>query len=373
MTAPSTTTSTDVARLLDLPASVQYANSAELQAILDAETARFKAAVALSYADASDALVEDIRVRYSGKKSPLQDLLKSLKNLPPDERKGAGAQINALKALIEEKLEAFVRGHRSHAESARLAAERDDITLPLPDLNIGSRHPVAIAMRELIDPLRRMGFSVIDGPELEKDFYNFEALNIPKEHPAREMQDTFFLASEWVLRTQTSSVQAHAMLERTLPLKIVSAGYTYRNEFDMTHVPTFRQFECLVVDKGITLAHMRHTLDAFFSEVFGRTVKLRLRSSYFPFTEPSAEIDIECQQCFGSGCRSCKNTGWLEMGGCGLVNRNVLRKCGIDPAVYSGFAFGMGIDRIAMSKFAVSDLRAMYEGDVPFSKEFQLV
>lgn len=358
---------------LTLPTSIQYANLAELVDLLTAESSRFKMAVSHSYDALSAEAVEEVRVRFAGRRSPLQDLLKSLKNLPPEERKGAGAKINELKVFIENDLQNFVSGFKKHAEQKKLAAEQDDITLPLPDLNLGSRHPIAIAMRELIEPLRRMGFTVIDGPELEHDFYNFEALNIPKEHPAREMQDTFFLSSEWVLRTQTSSVQAHAMLERGLPLRIVSAGYTYRNEFDMTHVPTFRQIEGLVVDKGITLAHMRHTLNLFFGEVFGRPVKLRLRSSYFPFTEPSAEIDVECQQCFGSGCRSCKNTGWLEMGGCGLVNRNVLVKCGIDPDVYSGFAFGMGIDRIAMSKFAVSDLRALFEGDVPFSKEFQLV
>jgi phenylalanyl-tRNA synthetase alpha chain len=186
------------------------------------------------------------------------------------------------------------------------------------------------------------------------------------------MQDTFFVASDWVLRTHTSSVQAHAMKERKLPLKVVCAGFVYRNEYDLTHVPTFRQFECLVVDKGIHLGHMRHTLDMFFRTIFGRPVELRLRSSFFPFTEPSCEIDVQCQTCLGKGCRSCKGTGWLEMGGCGLVHPNVLQMSGIDPNEYSGFAFGMGVDRITMSRFAISDLRSMYEGDVPFLNSFNL-
>lgn len=360
------------AQILQMPGSVQYAQKEELEALLAAERAQFSNAMALSFESLSEALVDDIRVRFSGRKSPLQDWLKSLKNLPPDGRKQAGALINELKQFIEAELECFLKKYQSFSENKKLDAQQDDISLPLPESALGSRHPVSAVARALIEPLRRMGFAVIDGPEIEKDFYNFEALNIPKEHPAREMQDTFFLASEWVLRTHTSSVQAHAMLERGLPLRVVCPGYVYRNEFDMTHVPTFRQIECLVVDEGISLAHMRHTLDQFFQEVFGRPVKLRLRSSYFPFTEPSAEMDIECQQCFGEGCRSCKYTGWLEMGGCGLVNRNVLAKCGIDADVYSGFAFGFGIDRIAMSKYAISDLRALFEGDVPFLKEFHL-
>jgi len=360
------------AEALKPPSSLAYANLAELSALLAEERTRFEGFLALPVETLQESEAEELRVRYAGKSSPLQEWLKSLRNLPADERRGAGALINTLKSELEEKLEGFLVRFRAGAENKRLASEREDLTLPLPERRVGSRHPIAVAARMLVEPLQRMGFQLIDGPEIESDFFNFEALNIPKDHPAREMQDTFFLASEWVLRTQTSTLQAHAMKERGVPLKIVCPGYTYRNEYDMTHVPTFRQIEALVIDKGITLAHMRHTLSAFFSEVFGRPVKLRLRSSYFPFTEPSAEMDIECQQCGGPGCRSCKFTGWLELGGCGLVNRNVLAKCGIDPDVYSGFAFGMGIDRIAMSRFAVSDLRAMYEGDVGFLSDFHL-
>jgi phenylalanyl-tRNA synthetase alpha chain len=357
---------------LSAPASLTYAALSELERLLAEERERFRGATSTPFDSLDDSMVENVRVRFAGRSSPLQEWLKSLRNLPGEDRKAAGALINALKSDIEGELEGFLKRHRAYAEERRLAREYDDLTLPLPEVRLGSRHPIAVAARMLVEPLRRMGFQVVDGPEIESDFYNFEALNIPQEHPAREMQDTFFLASEWVLRTQTSTMQVHAMMERGVPLKIACPGYTYRNEYDMTHVPTFRQIEGLVVDKGITLAHMRHTLSAFFSEIFGRPVKLRLRSSYFPFTEPSAEMDVECQQCFGAGCRSCKHTGWLELGGCGLINRNVLLKCGIDPDVYSGFAFGMGIDRIAMSRFAVSDLRAMYEGDVPFLADFRL-
>jgi phenylalanyl-tRNA synthetase alpha chain len=228
-------------------------------------------------------------------------------------------------------------------------------------------------MRDLLVPFHRMGFSIIDGPEIDNDFYNFEALNVLKDHPAREMQDTFFLASEWVLRTHTSNVQTHAMIERGVPLKIVCPGCVYRNEYDMTHVPSFRQIECLVVDKGIHMGHLRHTINELLNAAFGREVKIRFRSSYFPFTEPSAEVDVECQQCFGKGCRSCKHTGWSEIGGCGLVNRKVLESCHIDSSVYSGIAFGFGVDRIAKDRFAVADLRSLFDGNVSFLKSFGLV
>lgn len=363
---------TPLADLLALPGSVDYTSDAELNAILKNEQLQFEKVLALPFSQLTDGDVEEIRIRFSGKKSPLQNLLRSLKVLPPESRKGAGAGINELKSLIESKLEAYLSSYYKAAEEQKLARERDDLTLPLPEVNVGSRHPVPSVLSELQEAFRRLGFAVIDGPEIELDFYNFEALNIAKQHPAREMQDTFFLSSEWVLRTHTSNVQIHAMLERGVPLRVVSGGFTYRNEYDLTHVPAFRQMECLVVDKGIHMGHLRHTLDMFFKEIFGRPVKMRLRASYFPFTEPSAEVDVECQQCFGKGCRSCKGTGWLEMGGCGLVNRKVFEHCNIDPDVYSGFAFGMGIDRIALIKYAVPDLRSMFEGDVSYLKEFRL-
>ena len=361
-----------LSELLELPQSAAASSLSELQNLIDDERSRCMKVVGLPASLFSEAQADDVRVRFTGKKSPLQDWLKALRNYPVDERKDAGAKINQLKSVLETEIEGFVSKCRLHAEEKKLADERIDLTLPRPELRLGSRHPVSLAVQQLLEPLKRLGFTVIDGPELERDFYNFEALNIPADHPAREMQDTFFVASEWVLRTHTSSVQAHAMMERGVPLRVACAGFTYRNELDLTHVPTFRQIECLVIDKGITLAHMRSTLDAFFAEVFGRPVKLRLRSSYFPFTEPSAEIDVQCQQCFGAGCRSCKHTGWLEMGGCGLVNTRVLERCGVNPEEYSGFAFGMGVDRIAMSKFGIADLRSLFEGDVLLSRQLAL-
>lgn len=362
----------ELSDILAQPTPSAYQSQAELDGHLLHEREQFRTALKTKFENLTAVLAEEIRIRFSGKKSPLQNWLRSLKNLPGDERKQAGARINELKSEIETSLDSFLKNYESWAEELQLASEKDDITLPLPQLSVGSRHPISAVMQQLLEAFRRLGFSVIDGPELDSDFYNFEALNIPKQHPAREMQDTFFLASEWVLRTHTSNVQVHAMKERGVPLKVVSAGFTYRNEYDLTHVPTFRQMECLVVDKGIHMGHLRHTLDLFFSEIFGRPVKMRLRSSYFPFTEPSAEVDVECQQCFGKGCRSCKHTGWLEMGGCGLVNKRVLDMCGIDSSVYSGFAFGMGIDRIAMIKYAVPDLRSLFEGDVNYLREFRL-
>lgn len=356
-----------------LAASVQvnYSTMNELEAILQAEKARFEAAINTPFEQLSDSLAEEIRVRFSGKKSPLQELLKSLRNLGADERKGAGARINELRNIIDSGITQFNSNFQVKSENIRLAKESIDISLPLPDLNIGVRHPVSSTMNVLIGALRRLGFTVVDGPELEHDFFNFEALNQPADHPAREMQDTMFLAAEWLLRSHTSNVQAHAMIERGIPLKIICPGYVYRRDYDMTHIPSFRQVECLVVDKDVHMGHLRHTINSFLGEVFGREVKTRFRSSYFPFTEPSAELDVECQQCFGKGCRSCKGTGWSELGGCGMVNRNVLRTCGVDPDIYTGFAFGFGVDRIAMSRYGFADLRSMYEGDIPLFKNLR--
>ncbi len=362
--------------------SVSFQSVQELESLLKAETESIQSILALPVDVFSEKILAQLKVRFFGKKSPFQHLLTRLRDLPAESRKDAGARINAVKKTAEAQLELFFAAVWIEIENQALAAENIDISLSLDPAAIGSRHPVSVVARELIAPLTRMGFTVVDGPELELDFYNFEALNLPKEHSAREMQDTCFLAkglsqkksdasSEWLLRTHTSSVQVHALLERGAPLKVVCPGYTYRNEYDMTHVPTFRQIEGLVVDKGIHFGHLRHTLNTFFNEIFGRPVKMRFRSSYFPFTEPSAEMDVQCQQCFGAGCRACKHTGWLEMGGCGLVHRKVLEACKV-PGEYSGFAFGMGIDRIAMSKFGISDLRALTEGDLSYLSSFHL-
>jgi len=367
-----------IKHILNTQSATTYQNFTDLQSMIDNERKNLVEVIGLHGKRIpqldifTQELIEEIRIRFSGKKSPLQDWLKSLKNIPAEERKQAGALINELKQEIEQSLKFFFVTWRNEDEAKRLSCETVDITLPLPKQNIGSRHPVTTLMRDLMEPFHRMGFTVIDGPEIDNNFYNFDSLNVVKDHPAREMQDTFFLASEWVLRTHTSNAQSHAMLERQLPLKIVCPGCVYRNEYDMTHLPSFRQIECLVVDKGIHMGHLRHTINEMLNAAFCRPVKLRFRSSYFPFTEPSAEVDVECQQCFGKGCRSCKHTGWSEIGGCGLVNRKVLENCGIDTKVYSGFALGFGVDRMAKDRFAIADLRSMLDGDVAFLKSFSL-
>jgi phenylalanyl-tRNA synthetase alpha chain len=361
--------------ILENVTQTQYENFEQLCALILKEEESFSRALKFSEVVFSKNLIEQMRLRFCGKKSPLQEWLKSLKNVLPQERKPAGEKINQLKAFIEKNFEPFSEKVFNYIQEEKLKTEKDDISLPFPNSQIGTRHPVSFMTKKLVDSLKNLGFTWVDGPEIEKDTFNFEALNIPPDHPAREMQDSFYLNPEWLLRTHTSSVQAHCMQERfktfNYSMRIACPGYNYRNEHDMTHVPTFRQIEGLVVEKGINLGHMRDTLTRFFSSVFERPVKLRLRSSYFPFTEPSAEMDIECQQCFGAGCRSCKHTGWSELGGCGLVNPAVLEKCGIDSSVYSGFAFGMGIDRIAMSKFSISDLRLLFDADLEFLKELQ--
>jgi phenylalanyl-tRNA synthetase alpha chain len=368
----------EMKQILNTPSSTTYQSLEELKYIISKERDTFlnivgEGGTKVPVLDIfTSEIIEEVRIRFTGKKSPLQEWLKSLRNIPAEERKNAGAFINELKNEIESSLKKFLECWRNEAETKRLSQEIEDISLPLPRVNIGSRHPVTTVMRDLMEPFHRMGFSIVDGPEIDHNFYNFDTLNVLKDHPAREMQDTFFLASEWVLRTHTSNVQSHAMMERNLPLKIVCPGCVYRNEYDMTHLPSFRQIECLVVDKGIHLGHLRHTINEMLNAAFGRPVKLRFRSSYFPFTEPSAEVDVECQQCFGKGCRSCKQTGWSEIGGCGLVNRKVLESCGIDSSVYSGFALGFGIDRMAKDRFAIADLRSMLDGDVSFLKSFAL-
>ena len=375
-----------------VPTEVAFASLADLDQRLGSLERQANLITQLEASCFSDRIMAQLRVVFFGKKSLLQQFLTRLRDLPPEERKEAGARINACKKRLEQDLDTFFVTVASRLEEERLRGESVDISLTLPRSRLGSRHPVSVVTRELLAPLVRMGFTVVDGPELESDFYNFEALNLPADHPAREMQDTFFLpprraaarqdaaagstdaeaaAPSWLLRTHTSSVQVHALLERGAPLRIACPGSTYRNEYDLTHVPAFRQIEGLVVDKGIHFGHLRHTLNAFFNEVFGRPVRMRFRSSYFPFTEPSAEMDVECQQCLGKGCRACKGSGWLEMGGCGVVHRKVLAACKV-PEGYSGFAFGMGIDRIAMSKFGIADLRALTEGDVNYLSGFCL-
>lgn len=358
--------------VLSLPQSFEFSSLESLTQLLEVEQKKFETAIALSYDSLQERQVEEIRLRFSGKSSPLQSLLKNLKNIDASQRKEAGAQINQLRDNIYQRTESFVSQFMEYNEEKKLKKETLDLTLPLPKIKYGSRHPVSHVVETMLKAFQKLGFAVVDGPELDSDFFNFEALNFPPDHPAREMQDTLFLSSGWVLRTHTSNVQVHAMLEKKLPLRIVCAGHVYRNECDLTHAPTFRQMECLVIDKNIHMGHLRYTLEMFFKEIFTNDVKLRFRSSFFPFTEPSAEVDVQCQQCMGSGCRTCKQTGWLEMGGCGMVHPNVLKSCNIDPNEWSGFAFGMGIDRIAMMKYKVPDIRSLFEGDVNLYEGFKL-
>ncbi len=367
--------STSLEQLVELLNSEQnsnYGSLDELKKILESEEDLLSKCLVFTFDFFSQNRADELKSRFVGKKSPLQDLLKSLKNIPAEERKGAGQLVNQTKQAMENAVTKFLKTYEEHLEQTKIASENEDITLPTCFAKLGSRHPISVVMRDLLVPFQRMGFAVVDGPEIDTEFFNFDALNVVKEHPAREMQDTFFLASEWVLRTHTSNVQSHAMKERGIPLKIVCPGCVYRNEFDMTHVPSFRQIECLVVDKGIHMGHLRHVINELLSAAFGRPVKIRLRSSFFPFTEPSAEVDVECQQCFGKGCRSCKHTGWSEIGGCGVVNRKVLENCGVDPAIYSGIAFGFGVDRIAKDRFAVADLRSLFDGNVEYLSSFSL-
>lgn len=361
-----------IKELINERVSVDYKNTAELDAILDEEVMRMKALISFDKELLDMNSAEAIRIRFLGKKSPLQSLLKSLKNLPANERKTYGQKINHLKKDISDTVTGFLKSFERYALERKLAQENFDHTLPLPKSNLGTRHPVSIVLRDLLKPFKRMGFSVVDGPQIEHEFYNFEALNIKKDHPAREMQDTFFLSSEWVLRTHTSNVQVHSLKERGVPLKIVCPGCVCRNEYDLTHTPSFRQIECLVVDKDIHMGHLKFVINELLNEAFQRDVKVRFRSSYFPFTEPSAEVDVQCQQCFGKGCRSCKQTGWSEIGGCGVVNVNVLKSCGIDSEKWQGIAFGFGVERIAKDRFGISDLRLFYDGQLSFLDSFSL-
>lgn len=340
----------------------QYQSINDLIHLLDEEEREFQKVISSNVENLNDVQVEEIRVRFAGRKSPLQDFLKSIRTLDGDKRKEAGALINVLKNKIEVKLNHFLHNYKEYTESKRLNDEIVDITLPLPKSPIGSRHPISIVMSDLLKPFIRMGFCVVDGPQIDSDFYNFEALNISQDHPSRDMQDTFFISTDHLLRTHTSNVQIHALKERGLPLRIVCPGVVYRNEHDLTHLPTFHQIESLVVDKGIHMGHLKHVINEMVNAIFERSVKTRFRSSYFPFTEPSAEVDIQCQQCFGKGCRSCKHSGWLELGGCGIINKKVLINCDIDPAIFSGFAFGFGIERFAISRFGIPDLRSLIHG-----------
>ncbi len=339
-----------------------------MQAQLD-DLAR-QAADAVDKAD-SLALLDQVRVHYLGKKGALTDQLKRLGSLPPEARPAAGQAINQAKQQLQEHIEARREALQAAALESKLAAETLDVTLPGRGQTPGTLHPVTRTWERIEQFFTQMGFEVATGPEIEDDYHNFEALNIPADHPARAMQDTFYLDHNALLRSQTSSVQIRVMEKGQAPFRIISYGRVYRCESDVTHTPMFHQVEGLLVDENVSFAYLKGTLYQFLRHFFEvDDLKLRFRPSYFPFTEPSAEVDIQCVMCGGEGCRVCKHTGWLEVGGCGMVHPKVLANVGVDNERYTGYAFGMGTDRLAMMRYGIDDLRLLFENDLRFLGQF---
>ena len=310
------------------------------------------------------AALENLRVRVLGKKGELTALLKGMGQLAPEERPRVGAQINEVRQWLTERMDEAQARIRAAERTAALKSETIDVTEPRPLPKVGSEHPITLVMNELIECFTGMGFDVMEGPEVELDHYNFELMNLPKNHPARDAQDTFYMDDNIVLRTHTSPMQARAMLTRKPPIRIICPGRVYRSdEVDATHSPVFHQMEGLVVDEHVRMRALRGTREAVAKKLYGPDITTRFRPSFFPFTEPSAEVDLTCVNCHGKGCRICKGTGWIEVLGSGMVNPKVLEMCGIDPAKYSGFAFGIGLERIAMQRYGIRDMRLLYEGD----------
>lgn len=314
--------------------------------------------------------LNQLRVRYLGKKGELTALLKGMGQLSAEERPVIGAMVNEVKDEIEGLIEGRMTVLADAERLRKIREEEIDVTLPGIEVAYGHAHPITTVFAELKRMFVGMGFDVAEGPEIEREYYNFEALNMPKWHPARDMQDSFYITEEMLLRTHTSPVQVRVMQKGELPIRIVAPGRVYRVDLDATHSPVFYQIEGLVIDKNISLANLKETLNLMVKGIFGEDRKTRLRPSYFPFTEPSAEVDVSCILCDGAGCRLCKDSGWLEIGGAGMVHPRVLEMSGIDPEEYSGFAFGMGIDRLAMLKYGLVDIRHVYENDLRFLKQF---
>ena len=320
----------------------------------------------------TSATLREIKMKFLGKTGEISALMKKLKEIPPEERPAMGKVINALREWAEKRFDEFEEAVKAAELGARYEREKIDVTLPGKQRKKGAYHPDTLIIDELVSVFSGMGFEIFEGPEIENDYYNFTALNTPKDHPARDMQDTFYLGADYLLRTQTSAGQIRVMENKKPPIKILSPGKVYRFDDDATHSPMFSQMEGLVVDKGITLCDLKGMLDEFARKVFGDGIKTRLRPSYFPFTEPSVEVDVSCFECGGKGCKLCKGTGWIEVLGAGMVNRAVLQNCGIDPYEYTGFAFGMGIERIAMLKYGINNMKLLFDGDVRFLKQFRV-
>ena len=314
---------------------------------------------------------ENIRVKYLGKKGELTAILKMMGGLSPEERPIMGQLVNTAKAEVEAALGVKVTEMQAAAEELKLKEETIDITMPAKVDKTGKLHPLNTVLNDMIDIFQSMGFDVVDGPEVETDHYNFECLNVPADHPARDMQDTFYLAENILLRTQTSAAQIRTMETRKPPIRVICPGRVFRaDEVDATHSPVFHQIEGLVVDKGVTMCDLKGVLEQFAHEIYGPDTKVKFRPSFFPFTEPSVEVDVSCSECGGKGCRVCKGAGWIEILGAGMVHPNVLRSCGIDPEEYSGFAFGIGLDRLTTTRYKISDIRLLFENDKRFLDQF---
>ena len=329
-----------------------------------------EAVAAIAAAMDTRALYE-AKMRFLGRMGRIAALYKKLKELPPEERPVFGQQINDLKRIIEERAAEIDEKLRASELNARLAGEKVDVTMPGRRMRKGALHPVTRVKNQLIDIFAGMGFEIFEGPEIENEYYNFTALNTPADHPARDMQDTFYVTDGFLLRTQTSAGQIRLMEKKKPPIKMLCPGRVFRSDDDATHSPMFHQMEGLVVDKHITLCDLQGMLDEFARVMFSETSKTRLRPSYFPFTEPSVEVDVSCHACGGKGCPLCKGTGWIEVLGAGMVNRRVLENCGVDPDEYTGFAFGMGIERIAMLKYGINNIKLLTENDVRFLEQFK--
>ena len=318
-----------------------------------------------------DADLSEIRVKYLGKKGELPAVLRSMGSLSPEERPAFGQRANEVRAQIEAEIERRQTEMKSAMRDRALRAEKLDVTVPGEDVPFGHIHPLSRVQHEIEDIFIGMGYSIAEGPEVELDYYNFQALNIPPEHPARDTQDTFYITDNVLLRSQTSPVQVHVMEKERPPIRILSPGRVYRSDaVDATHSPLFHQIEGLVVDRGVTMGDLKGTLAMFARRMFGSDTKIRFRPHHFPFTEPSAEVDVSCFACGGKGCRFCKGEGWIEILGAGMVHPNVLSGCSIDPEEYSGFAFGLGVERVALLKYHIDDMRLLYENDVRFLGQF---
>ena len=326
---------------------------------------------ALEALNSPECNLEEIRIKYLGKKGELTAVLRGMGQLSPEERPVVGQIANEVRAQIEAKISELQESQKAKELENALVKEKLDVTVPGKARKAGKLHPLTQVQRKMEDIFIGMGFSIAEGPEVEYDYYNFQALNIPENHPARDTQDTFYITENILLRSQTSPVQARVMEKTQPPIRIISPGRVYRSdEVDGSHSPLFHQLEGLVVDKGITLGNLRGMLETFAKTMFGEKTRIRFRPHHFPFTEPSAEVDVSCFVCGGKGCRLCKNEGWIEILGAGMVHPNVLRNCGIDPEIYSGFAFGMGVERITMCQYGIDDMRLLYENNQKFLEQF---